>query len=443
MSGLPVLPGYTYDPVKQRYFPTDKFKDPSHLTRANITQEKNENFKPKVYNKNIFQHIYPHELSDPSPKRQSSITAALLSSKTRRKNVTHGTLMNHICPPLDDVCIVQRKHLSSFSMYYYPDGIRKDLQLGLTSLVPCHAFWYSKDVMLCHVSKDKVPSLLFLVGAEDGSYLLAEDRVHLCTAFPLHHRLNCISYDITRGERVAGAGSKFSVIQEFQANAASRRFHPDGSEGLCCIYRHGEVLTGTRGGHVYLYDERCHRAVFPSSQISVRASTGNVGSVCDIKRSRLNRNMIYVSGMTPQNYGADACLHAWDLRNCNEPVTYYRGHKNEYKSISFDIEEVNSGGLIASGGDDGIVRFWDLHQGGHPLNHVNCGDTVPQEVRFAGWDHGASKNNNPGAWIITNANVHIVRLTEQPNIDDVPLGSCTRKVCTSSDRIYHIVRRMR
>lgn len=95
-------------------------------------------------------------------------------------------------------------------------------------------------------------------------------------------------------------------------------------------------------------------------------------------------------------------LAAWNLDNVptEGPDLVFESHRNARSKLCFDIDDKL--GLLAAGGDDGAVRFWDLARGGTPLAVVPFGNGVPVDVKLVSKDGEAS-----GVWVKTRNRLYV------------------------------------
>lgn len=174
--------------------------------------------------------------------------------------------------------------------------------------------------------------------------------------------------------------------------------HSDNSAGLSVVAMPNKVFTGTRAGHVHMWDlrRRPHRPMH-----SFRPSKKH-SAVTDMKIGA-DGISLYVSCMRNKINN----LAKWDLRMpSSEPAVVFRGHRNSHKKLKFDIVETNSGGILLAGGDDSVIRVWNTSVGGTGVECANIPGEIPKYVRLVGWN--SVSPSPPGAFIVTNVRKYVM-----------------------------------
>lgn len=124
-------------------------------------------------------------------------------------------------------------------------------------------------------------------------------------------------------------------------------------------------------------------------------SCGRNRSIVDIQLSDRNDTYVSCAGNGRDN------LALWDLRTPGRAAAVgFVGHKNAYKKLQFDVD--GECGLVAAGGDDGMVRLWDRRWGGVPMGEIFVGGFV-EEVRLVGWSQGLG-----GMWVRNQSDVYVL-----------------------------------
>ena len=141
------------------------------------------------------------------------------------------------------------------------------------------------------------------------------------------------------------------------------------------------LVIGTRSGKLQVLDCKT------KSSVTLRkAGKGEVRqSVCCM---RVEGREVYVSslGNVAENlvcYDIDAVVSGDNAQAPPPPCTRYLGHKNVAKKLVFDV----GGSILASPGDDGVVRFWNKFKGGHPIDLRTYRNEQPRMVKFVGFEH--------------------------------------------------------
>lgn len=128
----------------------------------------------------------------------------------------------------------------------------------------------------------------------------------------------------------------------------------------CAQDASGLMAAGAYSGIAALYDYRTHE------QLAVLE--GHTGGITHLKFSACGTYLY--SGAR-----RDGAIYCWDARNVSGALyILQRGVENTNQRIYFDIEPC--GRHLASGGEDGCVRYWDLRDGSEAGKFRAAGDTV-------------------------------------------------------------------
>ena len=168
---------------------------------------------------------------------------------------------------------------------------------------------------------------------------------------------------------MAGVGARM-VEMDLQSMRAREVLRHAGSDALALATSASQpysVLCGLRNGAVLAVDTRQS----PSVTTGVCSLPAAVTSL-----SLREDNETYLLACS-----VDGTLGMFDTRKLSAaPCIAYRGHVN---SASLMVRHTANGGLLASPGEDGLVRLWDVKNGGTPLSE-SCAmpDCVHQAVAF-------------------------------------------------------------
>ncbi|CAN8068731.1 unnamed protein product [Agarophyton chilense] len=162
----------------------------------------------------------------------------------------------------------------------------------------------------------------------------------------------------------------------------------------------GQRMAGSIfNGEVFVYDTG-----LPSS--SVWRSRGGT-RVVDIN-SCDDGKTVFVSSMLNTKMN----LVCWDTRipYARTPHVRFEGHKNSHKQLRFHVDTNYACGILAAGGDDGIVRLWDARKAELPLTAINLDGEIPEVVKLAGF--GAGFMCNPCLWVQTDTSLYLYQSSQ-------------------------------
>lgn len=181
--------------------------------------------------------------------------------------------------------------------------------------------------------------------------------------------------------------------------------HADNSTGLAIDFPEKKsIFIGTRKGNVYSFDLRVG-----NRHVANVHPHGKRSSVVCLRASGDNRRLFVSSLLNPTGN-----LVCYDWRAAGRgAMTSFEGHSNSVKTLRFDVQEdVGGSGLLAAGGDDGIVRIWDAGAGGPPLADVDIPGDLATSIQFKGWGlrgNGLGKGP-PGMWVTTDRAEYAVQV---------------------------------
>lgn len=147
-------------------------------------------------------------------------------------------------------------------------------------------------------------------------------------------------------------------------------------------------------GKLFMYD-----IASPTSPIW--GSRGNT-RVADMQ-SCDGGKILYTSSML--NYAQN--LLCWDTRlPCPAtPVLRFEGHRNSHKLLRFHVDTNYACGILAAGGDDGVVRLWDARKAELPLSSIDLKGETPEAVKLVGFREGPVYN--PSLWVQTDKSLYL------------------------------------
>ena len=90
-----------------------------------------------------------------------------------------------------------------------------------------------------------------------------------------------------------------------------------------------------------------------------------------------------VASIEPTDYGANAVVGSmtgelllWDTRFSKGPAAVFAGHVNS-RTRGLPLSVEHSCGVLAGGGEDGMLRLWNASCGGEPLRTIRVGHDGP------------------------------------------------------------------
>lgn len=137
------------------------------------------------------------------------------------------------------------------------------------------------------------------------------------------------------------------------------------------------VVSGERSGGLRVEDTRMRKGAVWDMK---GAPVGKV--VCG-----MDERKVYVTRLSKGRRGDYGKLEGWDLRmDVKWAACEFDGHVAGHRRVGFDVDDGGSG-LVAAGGDDGVVRLWECRHGGAPVAEIEAGGQAAR-VELSGWGNG-------------------------------------------------------
>jgi hypothetical protein len=181
----------------------------------------------------------------------------------------------------------------------------------------------------------------------------------------------CVAFDPEGGALLAGGRAAIYMFDVHRpgrehTTLATHRRGQEGQPGIvsCLAFAPGgggaTMAAGAYSGVAALYDAR--------SREQLLVLEGHAGGVTHLRFSA-DGNYLYTGARR------DAALLCWDVRHASGAVyALRRATAATNQRVAFDIEP--AGRHLASGGEDGCVRVYDLRDGAEVAAHRVAGDTV-------------------------------------------------------------------
>lgn len=204
-------------------------------------------------------------------------------------------------------------------------------------------------------------------GSSRGSYVAVDERMDEMDS------IYSIAFGPT-GQFLYGGGRRHGTVYVFDTSRPGRNIHAlfwdrhEGRDGIIssiCCGRYGTALenvvaAGSYGKRVGLFD------VYSQGMVCVLE--GHVGGVTHMAFSA-DGNYLY-TGARKEN-----SIYCWDVRYLSGSVYQIeRESKRTNQRIYFDIEPC--GRVLATGGDDGMIRVFDLRDGSPGGSFRGASDAV-------------------------------------------------------------------
>ena len=178
------------------------------------------------------------------------------------------------------------------------------------------------------------------------------------------------------------------VLDKRRLKTPVQRIPLSGEESVTCVAdvedSHAAWLSASRGGFLALWDARAsasapqQRFAGPSGAPYLSLATSGPGSAAGTELQ-----------------GADAFVDLWDLRQTGAPVlSYDEAHSDDVTTLTFHPDTAQHGGVLLSGGMDGLVCAIDTQIAEADDAVIAVGNTDASLAR-AGWARAPAQYVSP------------------------------------------------
>ncbi len=420
---MPELPGYYYDSVRNRYFKGTRPHTPSpppkrparamHLVRILRNAHEHDWASSRTLitarilatskhasvanlpslcafedGESEVEDVQVEVDSDPSPMPRTNMWGPLFHSRHLSFQADMGFDRGPVDrAPSQDYFVPRHPVLASISRDVLRTSIAVNSSYGDVR-VRIHSFPTGSVVAGAFYDSDPIASVwsarnclvVYAIRSRNDQQIVwfsLPQQTLVVTRFSVRLRARISSLDISDGGYVAVGSQSWKGV-EGSVSVFDRRHSLIATHSVrspvmkAKFVDDNTIVFGTRSGHVGVFDLRTNTSRtlrMPSAEV-VRLS------VCCL---RVEGRKVYVSSL---GNGRDN-LVCYDIDSTGStPCVKYLGHKNNAKGLEFDV----GGTLLASPGDDGVVRFWDKANGGEPLDMRIYMNEQPQQVKFVGYD---------------------------------------------------------